>query len=103
MSLTSIACRWVTLVSEARTSELILHLETGIVSSAIAMPTQIAEDFMVSSPSKLSDIFFVNGPDRPLEVEPAPSFAAMQDKSTAMQTDSQTNGQIYKDSTVGVL
>jgi hypothetical protein len=97
MSPTSIACRWVTLVSEARISELILHLET------IAMPTQIAEDFMVSSPSKLSDIFFVNGPDRPLEVEPAPSFAAMQDKSTAMQTDSQTNGQIYKDSTVGVL
>jgi hypothetical protein len=44
------------------------------VSSAIAMPTQIAEDFMVSSPSKLSDIFFANGPDRPLEVEPAPSF-----------------------------
>ena len=82
---------------------VILHLETGIVSSAIAMPTQIAEDFMVSSPSKLSDIFFVNGPDRPLEVEPAPSFAAMQDKSTAMQTDSQTNGQIYKDGTVGVL
>jgi hypothetical protein len=38
------------------------------------MPTQIAEDFMVSSPSKLSDIFFANGPDRPLEVEPAPSF-----------------------------
>jgi hypothetical protein len=69
----------------------------------IAMPTQIAEDFMVSSPSKLSDIFFVNGPDRPLEVEPAPSFAAMQDKSMAMQTDSQTNSRIHKDSTVGVL
>jgi hypothetical protein len=69
----------------------------------IAMPTQIAEDFMVSSPSKLPDIFFVNGPDRPLEVEPAPSFTAMQDKSMAMQTDSQTNSRIYKNSTVGVL
>src|SRR5215472_9678492 len=98
MSPTSIACRWVSLVSEARTSELILHLETGIVSSAIAMPTQIAEDFMVSSPSKLSDI--LNGPDRPLEVEPAPSFAAMQEKSTTMQRGSQTNGQIYKDTTL---
>ena len=58
---------------------------------------------MVSSPSKLSDIFFVNGPDRPPEVEPAPSFEALQDKSTAMQIDSQTSGRIYKDSTVGVL
>jgi hypothetical protein len=91
MSPTSIASCWVYLESEAAASQLILHFSyadaAGIAIIPIIMPrstAQIADDFIASSPSELSDICHLNGQIARPRSRLHPLFETAQEKSWAM-------------------